>query len=100
MLSETQVATIANEVLGAELGAAGFERANVESGYDHDGDPSFYIYVHFKPRSGIAPGDVSGRALLALRQRLLGLGEERFPYLRYRYPDDEVLIGDDGSGPH
>jgi hypothetical protein len=43
---------------------------------------------------------VSGRALLALRQRLLGLGEERFPYLRYRYPDDEVLIGDDGSGPH
>ena len=95
MLTESEIANIADQILGRELGASGFTNADIESGFDHDGDPSLYVTVHFKPRSGVTEGAASTTAHAALRRRLLEEGEERFPYFRYRYPDDEVLIGED-----
>ncbi|WP_375409462.1 hypothetical protein [uncultured Methylobacterium sp.] len=92
-MTDTEIEAITQDVLRAKLGKAGFEDAEVTTGLDHDGDASLFVTVRFKAKSGVTDGAASSEAHAALRRRLLDLGEDRFPYLRYRYPDDEVLIG-------
>ena len=93
-MTRDEIHRITNEVLRETLGAHGFAHADVRPAPDHDGDPALYVTAHFKPQAGVTDGVASTRALSSLRQRLLDSGEERFPYIRYDYPDDEVL-GDD-----
>lgn len=85
---------ITNEVLRETLGPHGFAHADVQAAPDFDGEPSLRVTAHFKPQAGITSGEASTRALSSLRQRLIENGEERFPYIRYDYPDDEVLEDD------
>ncbi|RVU19047.1 hypothetical protein [Methylobacterium oryzihabitans] len=93
-MTETEIRTIANEVLAATLGSSGYERVEVRHGYDHDGDPSLFVKAVFRPGAGLTDGGRLNRANAELRTRLLTGGEERFPYLNVEYPDDEVLVGD------
>ena len=95
-MTEAEISKVANEVLRDTLGAHGFQRAAVQPAPDHDGGPSLKVTAHFRPQAGVTSGEASTRALSSLRQRLLDAGEERLPYIRYDYPDDEVL-GDDPS---
>lgn len=97
MLTDTDVHAVATEVFEAALGTDRFERLDVEHRLDHDGEPAFFVTLRLKP--GADPQDVatSSSAHAALRRRLLELDEERFPYLRYRYPNDEILAGEDES---
>lgn len=89
-----EIHRIANEVLRETLGPHGFAHAEVRPAPDFDGEPSLYVTAHFKPQAGVTNGEASTRALSSLRKRLLDQGEERFPYIRYDYPDDEVLSDD------
>ena len=95
-MTEQEIRQVANEVLRETLGPHGFESADVRPAPDFDGEPSLYVTAHFKPQAGVTSGEASTRALSVLRKRLLAEGEERFPYIRYDYPDDEEL-GDDPS---
>jgi hypothetical protein len=103
-MTENELRDVANEVLRETLGAHGFEHADVQPAVDHDGEPSLFVTAHFRARAGITDGAASTRALSSLRLRLLDLGEDRFPYIRYDYPDDEILIDekapDETTGPH
>lgn len=103
-MTENEIRNVANEVLREALGPHGFEHADVHPAANHDGEPSLFVTAHFRPRAGVTDGAASTRALSSLRLRLLDLGEDRFPYIRYEYPDDEVLIDekapDDATGPH
>lgn len=98
-MTENEIRRVANEVLRETLGHHGFEQADVRPAPDHDGEPSLYVTAHFRPHSGVTDGATSTRALSTLRLRLLDLGEERFPYIRYDYPDDEIL-GEDPEPNH
>lgn len=93
-MTEAEIRKVANEVLRETLGAHGFEQADVRPVPDFAGEPALYVTAHFKPQAGVTNGEASTRALSSLRRRLLDAGEERFPYIWYDYPDDEVL-GDD-----
>jgi hypothetical protein len=95
-MTEDEIHRIANEVLRETLGPHGFQSADIRPAPDFDGEPSLHVTAHFKPQAGVTNGEASTRALSTLRRRLLERGEERFPYIRYDYPDDEVL-GDDPS---
>jgi hypothetical protein len=95
-MTDQEIRQVANEVLRETLGPHGFESADVRPAPDFDGEPSLYVTAHFRPQAGVTSGEASTRALSVLRKRLLDRGEERFPYIRYDYPDDEVL-GDDPS---
>lgn len=94
-MKAADVRVLATEIFADALGPNRFERLDVETGVDHDGDSSFFVTLYFKP--GVDPRDVAdlSTAHAALRLRLLDLDEERFPYLRNHYADDEVLVGDD-----
>ena len=89
LLRDEQVRAIANEVLTVSLGGVGFSEADALSGIDHDGDDALFVTAHFRPGFDVTPGAASADAMVALRNRLLELGDRRFPYLRYDYPDSE-----------
>ena len=97
-MTDTEIEAVTQDVLRTKLGKSGFEGAEVTIGLDHDGDASLFVTVRFKAKSGVTNGAASSEAHAALRRRLLALGEDRFPYLRYRYPDDEVLLGEEEPG--
>ncbi|MEL6060455.1 MULTISPECIES: hypothetical protein [unclassified Methylobacterium] len=96
MLKDTDVRSVANEIFSRALGPDRFDHLDVEVGPDHYGDPSLFVALYFRP--GVDPRDVAdiSNAHADLRQRLLDLDEERFPYLRKHFADDEIL-GDDGA---
>lgn len=88
-MTDDEVRSVADIILRDKLGQFGFDASQVTSGRDHDGDPALFIVAGFKPGSGPVPGKASNEALGALSDALLAKGEERFPYLSHRYPDDE-----------
>lgn len=87
-MRRAEIDTIAERVLGATLRAAGFEAAKVEEGQNHAGEDALFITVRFRPGSGITPGLATADSIVALRSEFEKVGELRFPYLNYDYPDD------------
>lgn len=61
-MSEEEVRSVADEVSGNVLGPYGFKQALVRSGHDHDGDPALFLRAHFRPGSGLVPGEVANAA--------------------------------------
>lgn len=86
-MNDIEINALLEPVLRDKLGASHFERSEVRSGVDHDGDPVLYVTVHYRP--GQAASDLSP-AVLAVLRKLRENGEERIPLLRPRYPDDEL----------
>ncbi|AYO85690.1 hypothetical protein [Methylobacterium brachiatum] len=94
-MTEGEIHTIANEILSRTLGSSGYERVEVQPGFDHAGEPSWFLKAVFKPGSGVTDGRRLNGANADLRMKLLERGEDRFPYLNVEYPDDEVLADDE-----
>lgn len=67
----------------------GFVRVEeIRAGEDHDGEEILDIDVVFgRPASGF-DGRAALETLARLRKRLLAAGEQRFPHVRYRFPED------------
>ncbi len=89
-----EITTIADEILTRHLAASGYERVEVRPGYNQSDEPSLFVLAHMKPGSGVTGGKESNAANAALWLALREKGEERFPYLDFDYPDDEIF-GDD-----
>ncbi|MCJ2014626.1 hypothetical protein [Methylobacterium sp. J-076] len=99
MLKQTDVRDVARDIFSRALGPDRFDHLDVELGRDHYGDPSFFVALYLKP--GVDPRDVAdtSRAHAELRQRLLDLDEDRFPYVRKHFPGDEILGDDEAETP-
>ncbi|GJE60206.1 hypothetical protein [Methylobacterium trifolii] len=91
MLTLTEITETADEVLRAALGPYGFVQSEVVDDRDVDGEDAVRVTARFKPGSGPANGKAALEALTTLHDALRGKGEERFPFLRYDYADDEPL---------
>ena len=94
MLTGSEISAVVNDVLRKVLGPHGFERADVDPGVNFDGEPSLRVTAHFRLDAGVTDGAASTAALSELRHELAVRGEERFPYIRYDYPNDEILEDD------
>ena len=90
-----EVDAIAERVLGATLGQAGFESAAIEERPNHADEDALFITVRFRPGAEATPGRLTGEAIGALRDALETIGEHRFPYLIYDYPDSPAPFADD-----
>jgi hypothetical protein len=90
MLTNKEIKSIADDVLRATLGPSGFERSDATEDVDSDGEQALFITARFKHGVSAADGKVALAALKKLRATLQKHGEERFPYLRFDYPDDEI----------
>jgi hypothetical protein len=87
-------------ILRESLSRYGFVQATIEPGEDHDGDPAIFVEAEYR----LSDEPVDARVTLAtrsmLRDRLMALGEDRFPYLRHHFAEGQkVLVDIAGRSP-
>lgn len=88
-MNDAQIQAVADKILRPALGAFGYERAEVRSGFDYSDEPAIYVdAVLGKGSPDLGPG-ILMNAHYALSKALLAEGEERFPYLGTRRLDDD-----------
>jgi hypothetical protein len=97
MLTDGDVLKLAEPIFAKVLGPLGFSFATVSSGTDQDGDKAFFIDAFFEPGSNIVNGKALVEARGYLHDRLVDLGEERFPYVSYRLPGEPEPLSDDAD---
>lgn len=96
MLTLEQITDIADQVLRSTLGGSGYDKVEVRTGLDHEGEPSLFLTAHFKPAAGVTNAKLALDARVALWTALRERNDERFPYIRFVYPDDLSPV-DDGD---
>ena len=94
---DAQIQALAQSVLARTLREAGFESAKAEAKPDHVDEDAIFVTVRFQPGAGVTRGRTTADALVALRTAFEQVGETRFPYLIYDYPDDPPPEADDPS---
>ena len=86
-----EVVTAIREIVEQDMRRFGLKSVKVEVANDHDGEPAIWIATHY----GKDGAPVEMRALAELgskiRERLLDLGEDRFPHLRYQFPENHKI---------
>lgn len=92
MMTDTEINELLTPKLSELLGEYGFDRADVLSDLDHDGDPALFVIAHYRPRARELDAERAIEAIGAMMALLRDRGDDRFPYLRHAYPDDEFAI--------
>ena len=98
-LTDDEVQAIADEVLVRDLGALGLDRVEARSGTDADGDPALFLRLLIRPDVDTMPERQVTDARMAFYDRLIDLGEDRFPYFRLRFTGQEIPGSDVERGP-
>lgn len=92
-MTDADIKEIAERVLGSHLSALGLD--HIEVGVDRDDPDESILVVEAVMKPGVS--SVGGRLVSAihgeLNQILLTAGEERFPYFRVRYHEDDSAAG-------
>lgn len=83
-------------ILRENLSRFGFEHATIEPREDHDGDPAIFIDAEYRLSDEPVDSRVTLATLSMLRDRLIALGEDRFPYLRNHFAEGQKVLGDVG----
>jgi hypothetical protein len=79
------------KLLKERLGRYGFERAMVNAGSDHSGDPALFIDAYYR-LSGEPVKTIEILHLLSdLRNLLVHSGESRFPYLKHHFDEKQQV---------
>ena len=89
-MTNAEIKAIAHRVLQSSLASRGLDRIEVRVESDDVDEPELFVDAYMKPEAGSLGGGVTSGALHALSTALLEAGEMRFPYLRLRYPDQDV----------
>ena len=80
-------------VMKEQLGEVGLQETRVEAGWDHDGDSALFVDAYFqlseKPLDPAAFFPLTRYLLEALAEH----GEERFPYIRYHFDENQKVAG-------
>jgi hypothetical protein len=83
-------------ILRANLSRYGFVGATIEPREDHDGDPAIFVDAQYQLSDEPVDSRVTLATLSMLRDRLINLGEDRFPYLRHHFAEGQQVLGDIG----
>jgi hypothetical protein len=89
----TEVATehAIQDLLKRRLSRFGFDRAEIDVRKDHSGDPALFIDAYYEPRGEPVETDEILRLLTEIRDLLVQMGEQRFPYLRHHLRENQQL---------
>ncbi len=80
-------------VIAPTMRRMGYRGLRIEEGEDHTGDPCLFIHVEYAADGDPIDTSISGRLVLDVRHRLLELGEERFPYVRNHFLEEQKVVG-------
>jgi hypothetical protein len=79
------------ELLRERLGRYGFERAVINAGSDHSGDPALFIDAFYHLTREPVQSIEMLHLLNELRNFLVRKGETRFPYLRHHFDERQQV---------
>ena len=82
-MTEQNLSKVVEPILQKWLRPYGFDRADVSSGLDHDGEPALFITAHYGAREEEVDPDAVLNAISEIQKALQQRGDERFPYLRH-----------------
>jgi hypothetical protein len=71
----------------------GLARVEIEAGEDHDGDPVIFIEATYKLSARAIDSTELNKLLSRLRDKMWEMGETRFPHIRHRFPDGQMVVG-------
>jgi hypothetical protein len=83
-------------ILRENLSRFGFVRATIEPGEDHTGDPAIFINAEYRLSDEPVDSRITLATFSTLRDQLIALGEDRFPYLRHHFAEGQRVLGDIG----
>jgi hypothetical protein len=83
-------------ILRENLSRFGFVRATIEPGEDHTGDSAIFIHAEYQLSDEPVDSKVTLATFSTLRDQLIALGEDRFPYLRHHFAEGQRVLGDIG----
>ena len=69
---------------------AALDKVNVHSEDDYAGDPALFVNVRLKASKDRLPPDKSVDLRIAMRNALQHIGDDRFPYVTFSAPDDDL----------
>jgi len=78
-------------LLRERLNRYGFERAVINSGSDHTGDPALFIDAYYHLAGEPVKTIEILHFLTELRNVLVSKGERRFPYLRHHFDERQQV---------
>jgi hypothetical protein len=85
-----------DRILRENLSRYGFVRATIEPGEDHDRDPAIFVDAEYQLSDEAVDGRITLATQSMLRDQLIALGEDRFPYLRHHFAEGQRVLGDLG----
>jgi hypothetical protein len=69
---------------------AALDKINVHSEDDYAGDPALFVNVRLKSSKDRLPPDKAVDLRIAMRNALQQIGDDRFPYVTFSAPDDDL----------
>ncbi len=90
---EPEIVTAIEDIIAPTMRRMGYRGILVEEGHDHSGDPCLFIHVKYAAEGDPVDTKISARLGLDVRRRLLELGEERFPYVRNHFLEEQAVAG-------
>jgi hypothetical protein len=88
--SETAAEKALTEVIRNQFDKSALDEIKIHSGIDHAGEPALFVNVRLRAgRKRLAP-ERSVDLHLAMRDALQEIDDERFPYLTFSAPDDNL----------
>jgi hypothetical protein len=91
-MTDDEINAVVCELLRSRFGDIGFEYSTVKSEEDFDGASILRVTAHFK--NGEWSTDRLFDALHDIRSELISRGEERFVFLRRKFPHEEMIDED------
>jgi hypothetical protein len=82
------------DVASRNLGAGTFECVTIREDVDHAGDDALFVDISMKLANRRLSSEESVKMRVDVSNALLSMGEGRFPYLTFSYPDDVPAIDD------
>lgn len=84
------------EIVERETARFGLESLDVEVANDNDGDSVLRIAATYGAKGEAVDVGTLDTVASHVRERLLEMGEDRFPHIRYQFPEDRKVTGQIG----
>lgn len=87
---ETAVEQALTQIIRKQFDAVAVDQIKIHSGIDHVGEQALFVNVRLKSgKERLAP-EKSVDLQLAMRDALQEIDDDRFPYLTFSAPDDDL----------
>lgn len=87
---EREAESALTQIIRERFEPEALSQIKIHSGFDHAGEPALFVSVHLKAGRGRLSPEKSVDLQIAMRNALQEINDDRFPYLTFSAPDDDL----------